>query len=144
MEWGLVLLVAVLASGLGFAGGHLAVVSDRRRRRPAAVEPVEPADAAFSLEHQEDQTWSLVNVGRGRAALVSVLPFSEGIENWPPRLVDGHVETVSSEILPTLGPGQSMSVWFSRFEPGQRVMVSWTSEDNVRRGPVLLDLPAPA
>ena len=140
MEWGLVLLVAVLASGFGFAGGHLAVVSDRRRRTPTVDAP----HAAFALEHQEDNTWSLVNIGKGHGALVSVVPFSEGIENWPPRLVDGHVESVSSEILPTLGPGQSMSVWFSRFEPGQQVIVSWTSEDNVRRGPVLLDLPAPA
>lgn len=139
MEWGLVLLVAVLASGLGYAGGHLAVVSERRRR-PGGTEP---PDAAFSLEHQEDHTWSLVNVGKGAGALVSVLPFSEGIDSWPPRLAPGQVETVSSEVLPTLEPGQSMSVWFSRFDPGQRVMVSWTSQDNVRRGPVVLDLPAP-
>jgi hypothetical protein len=36
-----------------------------------------------------------------------------------------------------------MSVWFSRYDRGQRVLVSWTSESNVRMGPVLLELPAP-
>ncbi|SEQ42785.1 hypothetical protein [Microlunatus flavus] len=139
MEWGLVLLVAVLASGLGFAGGQLAVVTDRRRRHAEARVP----DAAFALEHVEDQTWSLVNVGRGNGGLVSVVPFTEGIETWPPRALPGQVESVVSEVLPTLAPGQSMSVWLSRYDRGQRVIVSWTSEDNVRRGPVTLELPDP-
>ncbi len=139
MEWGLLLLVVVLASSLGFVGGRLAVASERRQR------PTETAvaEASFVLEHQEDHTWSLLNVGEGEATLVSLLPFAEGIESWPPRPVPGQVEAVSSDVLPNLGPGQSMSVWFSRYDRGQRVLVSWTATDNVRRGPVVMDVPAP-
>ena len=139
MEWGLLLLVAVLASGLGVAGGQLAVANDRRRRAAGGG----GAEAAFRLDHQEDHTWSLVNVGQGPASLVRLLPFAEGIESWPPRPVPGQVETVASEVLPTLAPGQSMSVWLSRYDRGQRVIVSWTSAENVRRGGVVLDVPAP-
>ena len=139
MDWGLLLLVAVLASGLGFVGGRVAVATDRRRR----PEDAGGVEAAFRLDHQEDHTWSLVNVGQGPASLVRLLPLTEGIESWPPRPVPGHVETVASDVLPTLAPGASMSVWFSRFDRGQRVIVSWTSAENVRRGPVVLDLPAP-
>lgn len=101
MEWGLLLLVAVLASGLGFVGGQLAVANDRRRRGAGGG----AAEAAFRLDHQEDHTWSLVNVGQGPAALVRLLPFVEGIESWPPRPVPGQVETVASDVLPTLAPG---------------------------------------
>lgn len=36
-----------------------------------------------------------------------------------------------------------MSVWFSRHDRGQRAIVSWTSADDVRRGPVVLEVPAP-
>lgn len=139
MEWGLLLLVAVLASGLGFAGGRLAVVQDRHRRGAGDAD----GGAAFRLDHQEDHTWSLVNVGRGTASLVHLLPFTEGIESWPPRPVPGQVETVASDVLPTLAPGASMSVWFSRYDRGQRVIVSWTSTDEVRRGPVVIEVPAP-
>ena len=139
MEWGLLLLVAVLASGLGFAGGQLAVANDRRRRAAGGG----GAEAAFRLDHQEDHTWSLVNVGQGPASLVRLLPFAEGIESWPPRPVPGQVETVASDVLPTLEPGESMSVWFSRHDRGQRVIVSWTAADNVRRGPVVLEVPTP-
>jgi hypothetical protein len=139
VEWGLVLLAAVLASGLGFAGGQLAVLTDRRRRSGA----VEPAVARFELEHVDGQTWALRNTGDAGAALVSVVPFVEGIETWPPRPVPGRVETVASDVLPTLSPGSSMSVWFSRWDRGARAMVSWTSDDNVRMGPVVLEVPAP-
>ena len=139
MEWGLVLLTAVLASGLGFAGGQLAVLT--HRRRGGEEEPAARAD--FVLEHVDGQTWSLVNTGRASAALVSVVPFVEGIETWPPRPVPGRVETVASEVLPTLAPGESMSVWFSRYDRGARVIVGWTSADDVRMGPVVLTVPAP-
>ena len=139
MEWGLALLAALLASGLGFAGGQLALISDRRRKGVAA----EPPHADFALEHVDGQTWSLVNVGKGTASLVSVVPFTEGIESWPPRSVPGRVETVASEVLPVLAPGSSMSIWFSRYDQGARAIVSWTSEDNVRMGPVVLEVPEP-
>ena len=139
MEWGLVLLAAVLASGLGFAGGQLALLSHQRRRGEQGT----AARADFVLEHVDGQTWSLVNTGRATAGLVSVVPFVEGIETWPPRPVPGRVETVASEVLPTLAPGESMSVWLSRYDRGARVIVGWTSEADVRMGPVVLEVPAP-
>lgn len=139
MEWGALLLVAVLATGFGFVGGRAALLGDGGRR----PEEKPCADASFRIEHLEEQTWALVNEGPGRAFLVSVMPFSDGLEHWPPEPSPGNVRTVASELMPTLDPGQSMSVWFSRYDRGQRVLVSWTSEGNVRMGPVMLDLPAP-
>ena len=140
MEWGAQLLVLALAAGFGFVGGRLALLGHRRRR---AEEDESPVEAEFRLEHLEEQTWALVNVGQGTAALVSVLPVADGLEHWPPRSGPDHVETVAAELLPTLRPGATTSLWFSRYDPGQRVIVSWTSERNVRMGPVMLDLPAP-
>jgi UPF0288 family protein (methanogenesis marker protein 3) len=67
----------------------------------------------------------------------------DGLEQWPPHPVAGQLQTATSELLPTLGPNESMSVWFSRYEPGQRAIVSWTSEQDVRMGPVRLDVPPP-
>lgn len=142
MEWGIYLVGAALAAGLGFAGGQLALLNDRRRR---PVVPVEVATAAaFRLEHLDGHTWSLLNVGDAAGSLVRLLPFVDGLEQWPPQPVAGQVETATSELLPTLAPGESMSVWFSRYDPGLQVIVSWTAEDNVQMGPVRLDVPPPS
>ena len=140
MEWGFYLVSAVLAAGLGYAGGQVALLQDRRR---AAVPRVPPAGTEFRLEHLDGLTWSLVNVGGTTGALVSLVPFSDGLEQWPPQALVGQVETVTSELLPTLDPGESMGVWFSHHDVGQQVLVSWTSGDNVRMGPVRLDVPSP-
>lgn len=141
MDWGFYLLVAVLSTGLGFVGGHVALASDRRRRRPDATDP--PDAAAFALEHADGLTWSLLNVGSAPGSLVRVLPLADGVDQWPPQPGPGHLETATSELLPTLAPGDSMSLWLSRFEEGQRVLVSWTSTGNVRMGPVAIEVPAP-
>jgi hypothetical protein len=139
--WGFFLLVVVvLAAGLGYAGGRVAL---RTGRRPAVVEPPPPRRASFRLEHVDGMTWTLTNVGDAPGVLVRVLPFVDGLEQWPPQPVAGQLETATSELLPTLGPNGSMSVWFSRYDPGQRVIVSWTTEDEVRMGPVRLDVPPP-
>ena len=143
MEWGIsVVVVVLLAAVLGFVGGQVALLTDRRRRRVALEKP--RGEAAFRLEHVDGLTWSLVNVGGSAGSLVSLLPFVDGLEQWPPKTVSGQVESATSELLPTLGPGGSMGVWLSRFDAGQRVIVSWTSESNVRMGPVRLDVPTPA
>ncbi|MBB3327153.1 hypothetical protein [Microlunatus antarcticus] len=141
MEWGFYLVGVVLAAGLGFAGGQVALLSDRRRR---ATEPESRTpEARFRLEHLDGLTWALVNVGDAPGSLVRVLPFVDGLEQWPPQPVAGQVETATSELLPTLAPHESMSVWFSRHDPGRQVIVSWTAENNVRMGPVRLDVPTP-
>lgn len=142
MEWGLYLVGAVLAAGLGYVGGQAALLRDRRRQEAVLVPPA--GDAAFRLEHQDGQTWSLVNVGQASGALVQLVPFVDGLEQWPPPAADGQVATAMSKLLPTLGPGDAMSVWFSRYEAGQQAIVSWTAENNVRMGPVVLTVPPPA
>ena len=72
MEWGIYLVGAVLAAGLGYVGGQVALLRDRRRQEEVPVAP--PAEAAFRLEHLDGQTWSLVNVGRAPGALVRLVP----------------------------------------------------------------------
>ncbi|HEY0238421.1 MAG TPA: hypothetical protein VGC37_07245 [Friedmanniella sp.] len=142
MEWVIYyLLGAVLSGCLGFVGGQVALLSDRRRRRVAPVLP--SAVTEFRLEHLDGLTWSLVNVGGAPGALVRLLPFGDGLEQWPPQAVPGQLETATSKLLPTLHPGDSMSVWLSRYDAGQKVIVSWTSDENVRMGPVKLDVPPP-
>ena len=141
MEWGIYLVGAVLAAGLGYVGGQVALLRDRRRQEEVPVAP--PAEAAFRLEHLDGQTWSLVNVGRAPGALVRLVPFVDGLEQWPPAAADGQVATAMSELLPTLAPGDAMSVWFSRHDVGQQAIVSWTAENNVRMGPVVLTVPPP-
>lgn len=141
MEWGIYLVGAVLSAGLGFAGGQLALLNDRRKR--AAVEEDVVTTAAFRLEHLDGQTWSLLNVGGATGSLVRLMPFVDGLEQWPPQQLAGQVETATSALLPTLAPGESMSVWFSRVDAGLQVLVSWTSEDNVRMGPVRLGVAPP-
>ncbi|GAA3552826.1 hypothetical protein GCM10022197_04850 [Microlunatus spumicola] len=141
MEWGIYLVGAVLSAGLGFAGGQLALLNDRRKRSAVPDEIV--TAAAFRLEHLDGQTWSLLNVGDGTGSLVRLMPFVDGLEQWPPQKVAGQVETATSELLPTLAPGETMSVWFSRYDAGLQVIVSWTSEDNVSMGPVRLSVPQP-
>lgn len=141
MDWVVSLVGVVLAAGVGFFGGRVALLSDRRRQ--AAV-PEEPSpEARFRLEHLDGLTWALVNVGDAPGLLVRVLPFVDGLEQWPPQGVAGQVETATSELLPTLAPRDSMSVWLSRYDPGRQVIVSWTAENNVRMGPVRLDVPPP-
>ena len=142
MEWGIGLAALVLAAAVGFAGGYVALLTDRRRRPADPDAP--PAQSEFRLEHVDGLTWSLVNVGGAPGALVSLLPFTDGLEQWPPHSATGQIETATSELLPTLGPGESMSVWLSRYDVGQQVIVSWTSDGNVRMGPVRLDVPPPA
>lgn len=141
MEWGIYLAGAVLAAGLGYVGGYGALLTDRRRQR--AEHDASGAEAEFRLEHVEGLTWSLVNAGVARGELVSVLPFTDGLDQWPPPVVAGQLETATSQLLPTLEPGESMSVWLSRYDAGQQVIVSWTSAGNVRMGPVRLDVPTP-
>ena len=141
MEWGIYLVGAVLAAGLGYAGGQVALLRDRRRQEGVPGAP--PQDAAFRLEHLDGQTWSLVNVGRAPGALVQLVPFVDGLEQWPPAASAGQVSTATSELLPTLAPGEAMSVWFSRHDAGQQAIVSWTAENNVRMGPVVLAVPPP-
>ena len=141
MDWAIYLLGALVAVGLGYAGGQWAVRTDRRRRATAA--PDDPTEAAFRLDHRDGMTWELVNVGQGPGSLVNLVPLQDGIENWPPKAVPGQVETVVSALMPTLEPGDSMSVWFSRYDDRQQVIVSWTSPTNVRMGPVVLDVPTP-
>ena len=130
---------AVLAAGLGYVGGQVALLRDRRRQEVVLAPPA--AEAAFRLEHLDGQTWSLVNVGGAPGALVQLVPFVDGLEQWPPAAVDGQVATAMSELLPTLAPGDAMSVWFSRYDAGQEAIVSWTAESNVRMGPVVLAVP---
>jgi hypothetical protein len=141
VDWGIYLLVAVLSTGLGYAGGLAALTRDRRRRDEGPV--ATPPDAAFRLEHVEGLTWSLVNVGQATGALVSVLPLDDGLEHWPPQPSPDQVQTATSKLLPTLAPGASVSVWLSHHDPDQRLIVSWTSESNVRMGPVTLTVPPP-
>ena len=141
MEWGIQVVTAVLAAGLGFVGGQLALVTDRRRRSSRSEKAA--AAAAFELEHLDGSTWVLVNVGEAQASLVRLVPLVDGIEQWPPKAVAGSVETATSELLPTLRPGESMSVWLSRYDHEQQMIVSWTAEDNVRMGPVRLTVPPP-
>ena len=141
MEWGTYLVVvAVLAAGLGYAGGHAALRTERRRR-PVAEAP--PVGASFRLEHQDGLTWSLINVGDAPGAVVRVLPFVDGLEQWPPQAFAGQVQTATSKLLPTLSPKDAMSVWFSHYDVGLQVLVSWTTEDDVRMGPVRLAVPPP-
>ncbi len=141
MEWGIYLLVvAVLATGLGYVGGQVALRTERRRRM---VVPDRPARASFRLEHVDGLTWALVNVGDAPGGLVRLLPFVDGLEQWPPQPLAGQLETATSELLPTIRPNESMSVWFSRYDPGQQAIVSWTAENDVRMGPVRLDVPPP-
>jgi hypothetical protein len=143
VEWGIylvVVVVAVLAAGLGYAGGHVALRTERRRR-PVAEAP--PIGASFRLEHREASTWSVVNVGDRAGSHVTVLPFVDGLEQWPPQAVPGQVQTATSELLPTLRPKDAMSVWFSHYDVGLQVLVSWTTEDDVRMGPVRLSVPPP-
>jgi hypothetical protein len=140
VAWGMwLLVVAVLAAGLGYAGGHLAL----RTARGRPVVGPERGRASFRLEHVEGSTWSLVNVGDAPAGLVRLLPFVDGLEQWPPHPVAGQLQTATSELLPTLRPNESVSVWFSRYDTGQRAIVSWTSSDDVGMGPVRLDVPPP-
>jgi hypothetical protein len=142
VEWGICVAGAVLAAGLGYVGGYGAVLTDRRRRPAEPDGP--PAQSEFRLEHVDGLTWLLVNVGSAAGTLVSLLPFADGLEQWPPHPVAGRIESATSELLPTLRPGESMSVWLSRYDTGQQVVVSWTSDGNVRMGPVRLDVPPPA
>ena len=95
------------------------------------------------LEHLDGQTWSLVDVGGAPGALVQLVPFVDGLEQWPPAAMDGQVATATSELLPTLAPGDAMSVWFSRYDAGQEAIVSRTAESNVRMGPVVPTVPPP-
>ena len=69
--------------------------------------------------------------------------MADGLDQWPPQPVAGQVETATSELLPTLEPGGSMSVWCSRYDAGQQLIVGWTAANNVRMGPVRLDVPPP-
>ena len=142
MEWGFYVLGAAVAAGLGYVGGHVALLTGRSRPEPALDPPV-PA-AAFRLEHRDGHTWTLVNVGDAPGVLVRLVPLVDGLEQWPPPVAgSGQVETAMSELLPTLAPGEAMSVWFSRYDPGQEAIVSWTAESNVQMGPVRLSLPPP-
>lgn len=140
MSWGFCLLVGVLAAVLGYAGGVTAWVQ-HRRRHDGPSDAV--GEASFVLEHVDGQTWSLRNVGDAAAHVVSVVPLADGVEHWPPQPAPGAPSTATSERLPTLAPGASLSLWLSRFDRGQQVLVGWTSDANVRMGPVTLDVPVP-
>ena len=140
MSWVLCAVLAVLAAVLGYLGGVVAVRRDRHRREVTAAAP---RQAAFAMEHIDGQTWSVTNTGNAPAMVVHLVPLSDGVEHWPPQPAPDAPATATSERLPTLEPGGSLSIWLSRHEPGQQVLVSWTSEANVRMGPVTLDVPAP-
>ena len=142
MEWGIYLVGAVLSAALGYVGGQLALLRDRRRQDAVPTAPT-AGSASFRLEHLDGQTWSLVNTGDAPAALVRLAPLVDGLERWPPTATAGEVATAMSELLPTLAPGDAMAVWFSRHDPGQRAIVSWTAANDVRMGPVVLTVPPP-
>jgi hypothetical protein len=136
---GWIVLVTTLGLLVGFAGGWLGswVRSSRRASTPAPAER-----PRFELEHVDGQTWSLRNAGAGVARLVGIAPLVDGLEHQEPS-PPPHPELVLTEVLPTLGPGAAVGFWNSRYERGQRVAIAWTSEADVRMGPVVLEVPGP-